>query len=235
MNRVDLSLLLIILIIHPACTRGDPTDFPDPITDLKPDPDRTTARLVLAGGCFWCTEAVFEHVPGVINVVSGYTGGSQHDANYQAVSTGNTKHAEAIEITYDPRQISFGKLLKVFFSVAHDPTQLNRQGPDVGRQYRSAIFYTTEQQKQIAQTYIDQLNKTGVFDRPIVTTLEPLTEFFPAEDYHQDYARQNPDQPYVSQQVPPKMMKLHQLYPPVTTRPSATPSSSDPEKNRPAD
>src|SRR4030095_6645337 len=154
------------------------------------------ATAVFAGGCFWCTEAAFEQLQGGLDVTSGYAGGSADTANYRAVCNGNTGHAEAIRITYDPAKISFEQLLAVFFD-AHDPTQLNRQGKDVGTQYRSAIFHADEAQKQAAQAKIDQLNAAKAFPRPIVTPLDPLTTFYSAEDYHQDYARQNPDQPYI--------------------------------------
>src|SRR5690606_25160999 len=153
---------------------------------------------VFAGGCFWCTEAVYRDLEGVKKVTSGYAGGTAASANYEAVCSGRTDHAEAIEIVFDPSKTSYGELMKIFFSIAHDPTQLNRQGNDVGRQYRSAIFYADAEQKKTAEAYIAQLTGAKVFDDPIVTTLEPLEKFYPGEAYHQDYARRNPMQPYIA-------------------------------------
>lgn len=166
-------------------------------------------RLVLGGGCFWCTEAVFLQVEGVDTVVSGYAGGHAAQANYESVCTGASGHAEVIDIRYQRDKISFTDLLRLFFSVAHNPTQLNRQGNDQGSQYRSAIFYLNNAQQKIAQTYIEQLNQSGLFTAPIVTTLEPLTEFFSAEQYHQNYAERNPVQPYIRSTAMPKVEKLH--------------------------
>lgn len=170
-------------------------------------------QVVLAGGCFWCVEAVYEQLDGVIDVESGYAGGDAATANYNAVKTGNTKHAEAVRLTYDPAKITYGTILKVFFSTAHDPTTLNRQGADVGPQYRSAIFYATDEQKKIAADYIKKLDEAGVFRDPIVTTLEPLEKFYVAETYHQDYAKQNPSQPYIQGVSKPKVDKTRQAYP----------------------
>jgi peptide-methionine (S)-S-oxide reductase len=189
---------------------GDKVDyknFPDPKEDLKLPAGTSQGTMVVAGGCFWCTEGVCEMVPGVTDVVSGYAGGSAKDANYDAVSTGTTGHAEAIHITYDPARTSYGKLLKLFFSVAHDPTELNFQGPDHGTQYRSAIFYANDDQKRVAENYIKQLNDAHVFSRPIVTSLEPLEKFYPAEEYHQDFVKRNPNHPYIRQQAMPKVEK----------------------------
>ena len=166
-----------------------------------------TSTAILAGGCFWCTEAAFEQLAGVSDVTSGYIGGSADTANYRRVCEGDTGHAEAIRITYDPAQISYEQLLDVFFD-AHDPTQLNRQGNDIGTQYRSAVFYANEEEKQIAAAKIRALNESKHFPRPIVTTLEPLTAFYPAEDYHQDYAQQNPGQPYIQSVSMPKVCKI---------------------------
>lgn len=194
-----------------ACSRGavDYKTFPSPKEDAKVSIDAGPQKLVLAGGCFWCTEAVYQKVPGVLGVVSGYAGGTKETANYEAVCTGTTNHAEAIEITYDPAVTTPGKLLKVFFSIAHDPTTLNRQGADSGRQYRSAIFYADEKQKHVAEAYIKQLNSANVFSSPIVTTLEPLNgTFFHAENYHQNYANQHPDQPYIAYNALPKVEKV---------------------------
>jgi len=169
------------------------------------------ATAIFAGGCFWCTEAAFEQLDGVLDVTSGYIGGSAETANYRAVCNGNTGHAEAIRISYDPAKISYEQLLAVFFD-AHDPTQLNRQGNDVGTQYRSAIYCADDAQKQVAQAKIDQLNAAKAFPRPIVTTLEPLSTFYPAEDYHQDYARLNPDQPYIQAVSMPKACKVREKH-----------------------
>lgn len=197
-----------------ACTQAaqDVTQtIPDPAVDLKAAEGQTEATMVVAGGCFWCTEAVCQEVPGVKSVVSGYAGGSKEDADYRKVSSGQTDHAEAILITYDPAKISYGQLLKVFFAAAHDPTQLNKQGPDTGKQYRSAIFYANDEQKRVAEAYIKQLTDAKVFDKPIVTTLEKLDVFYPAEDYHQDYAQRNPKDGYIRQNVPQKLKKLEKL------------------------
>lgn len=188
-------------------------EFPDPALDVAPKPGVTRQIAVLAGGCFWCTEAVFEKLEGVEDVVSGYTGGTQETANYETVSSGRTDHAEAIRILFDPTKISYGQILKIFFSVAHDPTQLNRQGPDRGRQYRSAIFYADEEQKRVAEGYIAQLEAAKVFDKKIVTEVVPLGKFFSAESYHQDYARRNPWQPYILINALPKVEKLKKQYP----------------------
>jgi peptide-methionine (S)-S-oxide reductase len=185
--------------------------FPEPAVDVKPRTGKQTA--VFAGGCFWCTEAVFEIMEGVDNVVSGYSGDTKETAKYDVVSTGRTRHAEAILITFDPAKTSYGELLKIFFSVAHDPTTLNRQGPDIGPQYRSAIFYTDEEQKRVAETYIKQINDANVFRSPIVTELVPLEKFYTAEGYHQDYARQNRSNPYIVNVSDPKVEKLKKLYP----------------------
>ncbi len=186
----------------------DPKTFPLPSADLKVAADAGPQTLVVAGGCFWCTEGVFEQVDGVSDVASGYSGGTKEHANYEAVCAGITDHAEAIKITYDPTKVSYGKLLKIFFSIAHNPTQLNRQGPDTGRQYRSAIFYANDDQKRVAAAYIKQIDDAKVFDKPIVTTLEPLTQFYKAEGYHQDYTKLNCDNPYIARNALPKVEKL---------------------------
>jgi peptide methionine sulfoxide reductase msrA/msrB len=170
-----------------------------------------TATAVLAGGCFWCTEAAFEQLEGVVDVTSGYAGGAKDTANYRRVCDGDTGHAEVIRITYDPAKITYDQLLDVFFD-AHDPTQLNRQGNDVGTQYRSAIFYASDEEKQAAEAKIRSLNERGAFSHPIVTTLEPLTAFYPAEDYHQDYARHNPGQPYIQAVSVPKVCKVREKH-----------------------
>jgi peptide-methionine (S)-S-oxide reductase len=189
-----------------------PSSFPDPAVDL-PAGDAAERTAVLAGGCFWCTEAVFKELAGVRDVRPGYAGGTAETADYRTVCSGTTGHAEAIAITYDPTRTSFGMLLKVFFSVAHDPTQLNRQGNDRGPQYRSAVFYADEDERRVAEAYIGQLDAAGVFDAPIATTLEPLEAFYEAEDYHFDYAARNPFQPYIVHISAPKVDKLRRAYP----------------------
>ena len=188
-----------------------PDRFPDPVEDVPTDQD--AGRAVLAGGCFWCVEAVYQPLDGVQSVVSGYAGGDADSANYEAVCSGRTGHAEVVEVRYDPRRISFGALLKLFFAVAHDPTQKDRQGNDRGPQYRSAIFPVDEAQRKVAEDYIQQLNNAGAFTAPIVTTLEPGHPFHPAEDYHQDFARRNPNQPYITHVAKPKLEKLHAAFP----------------------
>lgn len=188
-----------------------PDRFPDPVEDVPTDQD--VGRAVLAGGCFWCVEAVYQPLDGVESVVSGYAGGDAASANYEAVCSGRTGHAEVVEVRYDPRRISFGALLKLFFAVAHDPTQKDRQGNDRGPQYRSAIFPVDEAQRKVAEDYIQQLNNAGAFTAPIVTTLEPGHPFHPAEDYHQDFARRNPNQPYITHVAKPKLEKLHAAFP----------------------
>jgi peptide-methionine (S)-S-oxide reductase len=186
-------------------------NFPEPALDLQPGPGKQTA--VLAGGCFWCTEAVFEIIEGVDDVISGYSGGTRETAKYDIVSTGRTSHAEAILIKYDPAKISYGQLLKIFFSVAHDPTSLNRQGADVGPQYRSAIFYTDGEQKRVAEAYIQQIDQAQILGKPIVTQVVPLDKFYTAEAYHQDYAGRNRSNPYIVNVSDPKVEKLKKLYP----------------------
>ena len=192
---------------------GDPdlAHFPDPAVDVAPAA-ATPAVAVLAGGCFWCTEAVFLPLDGVQSVVSGYIGGAPDTANYQAVCSGTTGHAEAIQITFAPAAISFGQLLKVFFAVAHDPTQLNRQGGDRGTQYRSAIFPVDAEQQAVAEAYVRQLNAAGAYPSPIVTTVETGGPFFPAEAYHQNFAARNPAQPYVAAVALPKVDKLERYF-----------------------
>ena len=188
-----------------------PDRFPDPVEDLSADQD--PGRAILAGGCFWCVEAVYAALNGVQSVVSGYIGGSADSAHYEAVCGGNTGHAEAVEVRYDPTKVRFGELLKLFFAIAHDPTQKDRQGNDRGPQYRSAIFPLNRGQEQVARAYIEQLDNAGAFTAPIVTTVESNHEFFPAEDYHQDFARRNPRQPYIQHVANPKLEKLHAAFP----------------------
>src|SRR5258708_31591915 len=172
---------------------GGSVAIPNPSVDARLAPTKGQQTAVLAGGCFWGIQAVFEHLKGVIRATSGYSGGSADTAQYERVSTGRTGHAESVQVTYDPSQITYGKLLRVFFSVAHDPTQLNQQGPDVGTQYRSAIFYANDEQKRIAQSYVDQLNHAKVFPRAIATQIVALSPFYPAVDYQQAYADNHPE------------------------------------------
>jgi peptide-methionine (S)-S-oxide reductase len=193
-------------------------NFPEPPAEpITAKPENRTA--VLAGGCFWGVEGVFERLNGVVDVVSGYSGGDEMTARYELVSMGNTGHAESVRIVYDPSRVSYGTLLKVFFSVAHDPTQLNSQGPDVGTQYRSAIFYATVEQKRVAEEYIRALEKSGVFNKKIATQVVPLKEFYPAEDYHQDFMDKNPDYPYVVFWDLPKIAHLEKEFPELLNRP----------------
>ena len=170
---------------------------------------------MLAGGCFWGVQGVFQHVAGVRNAVSGYAGGDASTAHYRVIGSGATGHAEAVEVSFDPRQISYGDLLHIFFSAAHDPTQLNRQGPDTGTQYRSAIFPQDAAQAKVARAYIEQLDRARVFEGPIVTTIEPGRSFYPAEDYHQDYLTRNPTAPYIVYNDLPKLANLKRLFPAV--------------------
>jgi peptide-methionine (S)-S-oxide reductase len=192
---------------------GVPADqFPDPAIDVPPDPTGTPQSIVLGGGCFWCTEAVFVKLDGVISVVSGYAGGSADTADYKSVCSGTTDHAEVIRVRFDSSRITLGQILKVFFAVAHDPTHVNRQGNDMGRQYRSAVFYANEDQRRVAAAYIAQLTEAKVFEAPIATTLEPLEQFFEAEDYHQSFVARNPSQPYVAAVAMPKVKKLEKNF-----------------------
>lgn len=186
--------------------------FPVPEHDLVPE-QAGLSTAVFAGGCFWCVEAVFMALEGVHGVVSGYTGGDRESASYDAVCTGTTGHAEAVRIQYDPTVISYGELLRVFFSVAHDPTQLNRQGNDRGPQYRSAIFFSSAEEKRVVEDYIRQINASEVYPDPVVTTLEPLDTFYPAEEYHQNFAGKHPQQPYIMAVAAPKLRKVREAYP----------------------
>jgi peptide-methionine (S)-S-oxide reductase len=184
--------------------------IPAPAMDAQPSGALQTA--VIAGGCFWGVQGVFQHTAGVVSAVSGYSGGSKATADYNMVSTGSTGHAEAVQIKYDPNKISYGKILQIFFSVVHDPTQLNRQGPDTGPQYRSAIFTTGDEQKKVAETYIAQLNAAKVYKKPIVTKIAPLEAFYPAEAYHQDYLTLHPNQPYIAYNDIPKVEALKKMF-----------------------
>ena len=213
-------LLSLALAALAACSERRPVSpaespvLPAPALDLVSEEGQSDATLsgprsaVFAGGCFWCTEAVFERLAGVHTVVSGYAGGNASTAHYPLVSSGRTDHAEAIQISYDPNAIGYGLLLEVFFSVAHDPTQLNYQGPDHGTQYRSAVFYADEEERATVAAYIEQLEAAEAWPAPIATTLEPLVEFFPAEDYHQDFVLENPTHPYVLRHSIPKVEAL---------------------------
>jgi peptide-methionine (S)-S-oxide reductase len=207
-------LNLVSVVITLSCNVATATvAIPDPVVDAPLAATKGEQTAVLAGGCFWGIEAVFEHVKGVIDVDSGYAGGSASTAHYEIVSGGQTGHAESVRIKYDPSKISYGQLLKVFFSVAHDPTLLNRQGPDTGTQYRSAIFCSNEDQKRIAQAYIDQLNQAKVFDRPIVTAVSIGSTFYVAEAYHQDYVVHHPNESYIMINDLPKVASLRKQFP----------------------
>lgn len=189
-----------------------PAEFPLPPQDIGPDVGEVQTA-VLAGGCFWCTEAVYLAIRGVQSVEPGYAGGAAETADYKTVCTGTTGHAEVIRIVFDAREIRYGELLRVFFSVAHDPTQLNRQGNDIGTQYRSAVFYASPEQKAVAEAYIKAIDASGYYPNPVKTTLEPLQAFYPAEAYHFDYARRNPGQPYIQAAALPKVEKLSRYFP----------------------
>lgn len=189
------------------------TRIPAPTSDLVTGLQAPQETVVLAGGCFWGVQGVFQHTKGVLQAISGYAGGPKSSADYEAVSTGRTGHAEAVQITFDPKQISYGQLLQIYFSVAHDPTQLNQQFPDHGTQYRSAVFYASPAQKQVTEGYIAQLDAAKAFSKKIVTQVAPLTVFYPAEDYHQDYATLHPGQTYIATFDLPKIDNLKTLYP----------------------
>lgn len=191
--------------------RVSPEQFPDPVVDIAAGAGEQ--QTVLAGGCFWCVEAVYAQLDGVRDVTNGYAGGTEETADYETVCTGRTGHAEVVRVRFDPAKISFGQILKVFFSIAHDPTQKDGQGNDIGRQYRSAIFTTDDEQKRAAEAYIRQLDAAKVFDRPIVTEVTPLEVFYEAEPYHADYARRNPNSGYIRAVAAPKVAKLRRHYP----------------------
>jgi peptide-methionine (S)-S-oxide reductase len=185
---------------------------PTPTVDEQAD-GKTSEVAVIAGGCFWGVQGVFQHVAGVTNAVAGYAGGDKATAHYDMTSNGTTGHAESVQITYDPRKITYGRILQVYFSVAHDPTELNRQGPDSGTQYRSTIFPTSEEQAQVAKAYVAELNSAHVFGAPVVTTIEPGKTFYRAEDYHQDFLAKNPGYPYIVYNDLPKVANLKHLFP----------------------
>ena len=211
-----LAVLTVVLVLFAArATSGASSQLSEPVAAPVVDPIAASPAedtAVFAGGCFWGIEAVFEHVKGVKSAVSGYAGGSSANPSYEQVSSGDPGHAEAVQVIYDPSQVSYGKLLQVFFSVAHDPTQLNRQGPDRGTQYRSAIFYNTAQQQQVVESYIKQLTAAKTFSRPIVTQVAPLRAFYPAEAYHQDYLVNHPNQPYIVINDKPKVDALKKQF-----------------------
>jgi peptide-methionine (S)-S-oxide reductase len=204
------ALAITAFTIAPSRAAEDAVIIPPPALDAQASDGIQTA--VIAGGCFWGVQGVFQHTAGIVNAVSGYAGGSKATANYTVVSTGATGHAEAVEIKYDPKKISYGKILQIFFSVAHDPTQLNRQGPDSGTQYRSAIFTANDEQKKVADAYIAQLNAAKVYRKPIVTKVGPLEGFYAAEDYHQDYLTLHPTQPYIAYNDIPKVEALKKIF-----------------------
>lgn len=213
MKTIISKLLISAAVLAIATTVSSATTIPDPLINTQLVSRQGERTAVFAGGCFWGMQAVFEHVKGVTNVTAGYSGGSAETANYEAVSDGLTGHAEAVRITYDPSQITYRQLLKVFFSVAHDPTEINRQGPDTGTQYRSVIFYANEEQRRIVQAYINQLNQAKVFERPIATQVVGLHRFYKAESYHQDFAISHPDDPYIVVNDLPKVANLHKQMP----------------------
>ena len=218
-SRRSLSLLagLALLALVGAAGAAETAKLPGPATDIPAAMATGPQKAVFAGGCFWGVEAVFRHVKGVTGAVSGYAGGSAATANYMTIGTGMTGHAESVEVTYDPAKVSYGQLLKVFFSVAHDPTQLNRQGPDHGTQYRSAIFTSNAEQKRVAQAYVAQLNAAKVFPAAIVTEIVPLPAFYAAEDYHQNYLALHPTQPYIVYNDLPKLANLKTEFPDLYT------------------
>jgi peptide-methionine (S)-S-oxide reductase len=204
------ALAIAAFAVMPSRAAEDAVKIPPPAADAQGADGIQTA--VLSGGCFWGVQGVFQHTAGVTSAVSGYAGGSQTTATYEQVSSGTTGHAESVQVKYDPKKISYGKILQIFFSVVHDPTQLNRQGPDTGTQYRSAIFTTSDEQKKVAEAYIAQLNAAKVYGKPIVTRVGPLQGFFPAEAYHQDYLTLHPNQPYIAYNDIPKVENLKKLF-----------------------
>jgi peptide-methionine (S)-S-oxide reductase len=207
------ALALASLAIVPSRASDQAFVIPPPKADVTADTQPGELKsIVLAGGCFWGVQGVYQHTKGVTQAVSGYAGGSKDDAAYENVSTGTTGHAESVKITYDPKQVSFGKLLQIYFSVVADPTQLNRQGPDSGTQYRSAIFTSSPEEKKAAEDYIAQLNATKVYKKPIVTKVEPMNGFYPAENYHQDYLTLHPSQPYIALNDIPKVENLKKVF-----------------------
>jgi peptide-methionine (S)-S-oxide reductase len=218
-TRIAALSLLITLAGVVACNAGEgrAVAVPNPAVDATLAMAKSEQNAVISGGCFWGIQAVFQHVKGVISATSGYSGGEAKTAEYERVSNGDTGHAESVKIVYDASQITYGQLLRVFFSVAHDPTELNRQGPDTGSQYRSSIFYGNDEQKRIADAYIAQLDKAKIFPRAIVTQVVPLKAFYPAEAYHQNYAALHPNNPYIVYNDAPKVAHLQQQFPDLYT------------------
>jgi len=213
---IGAAALLVAILLFSVVTRNSATAavaVPNPVLDEPLTSAKGERTLVVAGGCFWGIQAVFEHVKGVTRATAGYSGGNAKTAEYEIVSSGTTGHAESVEVVYDPSQVTLGQLLKVFFSVAHDPTELNRQGPDEGTQYRSVIFYGDADQQKIAKAYIDQLDQAKVFRRQIVTQVVALTKFYKAEGYHQNYAEKHPNEPYIAINDLPKVDHLRQMCP----------------------
>lgn len=206
-------LLFSSLLGSQAWADGQTADLPNPAADAPLAQTSASQVAVFAGGCFWGVQAVFQHVKGVVSATSGYAGGTPGTANYEAVSGGATSHAESVKIIYDPAKITYGRLLKIYFAVAHNPTELNRQGPDTGSQYRSAIFAVNAEQERIARSYIGQLDAARVYPRQIVTTVSPLPAFYPAEDYHQNYAALHPNNPYILIHDRPKVENLKAKFP----------------------
>ena len=204
------ALAVTAFVVAPSLAAEDAVIIPAPAVDVKAADGVQT--VVIAGGCFWGVQGVFQHTAGVVNAVSGYAGGNKSTAQYDTVSTGTTGHAESVQVKYDPKKISYGKLLQIFFSVAHNPTELNRQGPDSGTQYRSAIFTTSDEQKKVADAYVAQLNAAKVFGKPIVTKVGALQGFYAAEGYHQDYLTLHPSQPYIAFNDIPKVENLKKLF-----------------------
>ena len=204
---------LLVLFSCTACADGQVRSLPDPVQNIPLAKTSARQTAVFAGGCFWGVQLVFQHVKGVVSATSGYAGGSADTAHYEIVSSGTTGHAESVQVVYDPSKVSYGQLLKIYFAVAHNPTELNRQGPDSGTQYRSALFPMSPQQHKVASAYIAQLEKTHAFARPIVTRLEPYSGFYPAEAYHQDYLTLHPGQPYIAINDLPKVAQLKTLFP----------------------
>jgi peptide-methionine (S)-S-oxide reductase len=207
-----LLLLAAVALWNYSATAEAPRVVPLPAVDLPPA-DASSATVILAGGCFWGVQGVYQHVSGVTNAVSGYAGGDRKTAEYEIVSSGRTGHAESVQVTYDPRQISYGRLLQIFFSVVHDPTEVNRQGPDTGTQYRSAIFPASADQARVAQAYVAQLDEAHIFRKPIATKIEMGHTFYPAEAYHQDFLVRNPTYPYIVYNDLPKISDLKRLFP----------------------
>ncbi|HEY7306063.1 MAG TPA: peptide-methionine (S)-S-oxide reductase MsrA [Bryobacteraceae bacterium] len=219
MSRPLLLFALPVLLAGASCVFAKTkVEFPDPAVDVTGPAAEGPQTAVLAGGCFWGVEGVFERIKGVTGAISGFAGGAKSTAHYEEVSTGRTGHAESVRITYDPSQITYGQLLKVFFSVVHDPTQLNRQGPDTGTQYRSAIFYANEDQKKVAEAYIKQLDEAKIFRHAIVTQVVPLNGFYPAEKYHQHFLDNNMTYPYIVYNDLPKIAALKKYYPQLCKR-----------------